>query len=36
MMDIMVSDFMKRRYNLMKAFIVINIAKLNHFAAQIH
>ena len=31
----MVSDFMKGRYNLMKIFVGIDIAKLNHFAAAI-
>ena len=31
----MVSDFMKGRYNLMKIFVGIDIAKLNHFAAEI-
>ena len=35
MVDIMVSDFMKGRYNLMKIFVGIDIAKLNHFAAAI-
>ena len=31
----MVSDFKKGRYNLMKIFVGIDIAKLNHFAAAI-
>ena len=31
----MVSDFMKGRYNLMKIFVGIDIAKLNHFASAI-
>ena len=31
----MVSDFRKGRYNLMKIFVGIDIAKLNHFAAAI-
>ena len=31
----MVSDFRKGRYNFMKIFAGINIAKLNHFAATI-
>ena len=31
----MVSDFMKGMYNLMKIFVGIDIAKLNHFAAAI-
>lgn len=31
----MVSDFMKGRYNLMKIYVGIDIAKLNHFAAAI-
>ena len=35
MVDIMVSDFKKGRYNLMKIFVGIDIAKLNHFAAAI-
>ena len=35
MVDIMVSDFMKGRYNLMKIYVGIDIAKLNHFAAAI-
>ena len=35
MVDIMVSDFMKGRYNLMKIFVGIDIAKLNHFVAAI-
>lgn len=35
MVDIMVSDFMKVRYNLMKIYVGIDIAKLNHFAAAI-
>ena len=34
MVDIMVSDFIKG-YNLMKIFVGIDIAKLNHFAATI-
>ena len=34
-MDIMVSDFRKGRSNLMKIYIGIDIAKLNHFAAAI-
>ena len=34
MVDIMVSDFIKG-YNLMKIFVGIDIAKLNHFAAAI-
>ena len=34
MVDIMVSDFMKGRYNLM-IYVGIDIAKLNHFAAAI-
>ena len=33
--DIMVSDFRKGRYNLMKIYVGIDIAKLNHFAAAI-
>ena len=33
-MDIMVSDFMKGRYNLM-IYVGIDIAKLNHFASAI-
>ena len=35
MVDIMVSDFRKGRYNLMKIYVGIDIAKLNHFAAAI-
>lgn len=35
MVDIMVSDFMKGWYNLMKIFVDIDIAKMNHFAAAI-
>ena len=35
MVDIMVSYFRKGRYNLMKIFVGIDIAKLNHFAAAI-
>ena len=35
MVGIMVSDFMKVRYNLMKIFVGIDIDKLNHFAATI-
>ena len=35
MVDIMVSDFRKGRYNLMKIFVGIDIAKLNHFSAAI-
>ena len=35
MVDIIVSDFMKERYNLMKIFVGIGIAKLNHFASAI-
>ena len=35
MVDIIVSDFMKGRYNLMKIFVGIDIAKLNHFASAI-
>ena len=31
----MVSDFRKGRYNLMKIYVGIDIAKLNHFAAAI-
>ena len=34
MVDIMVSDFMKGRYNLM-IYVGIDISKLNHFAAAI-
>ena len=34
MVDIMVSDFMKGRYNLM-IYVGIDIAKLNHFVAAI-
>lgn len=35
MAEIIASDFMKGRYNLMKIFVDIDIAKLNHFAAAI-
>ena len=35
MVDIMVSNFWKGRYNLMKIYVSIDIAKLNHFAAAI-
>ena len=35
MVDIMVSDFRKGRYNLMKIYVGIDIAKLNHFATAI-
>ncbi len=31
----MISDFRKERYNLMKIYVDIDIAKLNHFAAAI-
>ncbi len=31
----MVSDFRKERYNLVKIFVDIDIAKLNHFTATI-
>lgn len=35
MVDIMVSNFWEGRYNLMKIYVSIDIAKLNHFAAAI-
>lgn len=35
MVDIMVSDFKKGRYNLMNIYVGINIAKFNHFAVAI-
>lgn len=35
MMDIIVSNFKERRYNLMKIYVGIDITKLNHFTAAI-
>ena len=35
MVDIMVSNFWKGRYNLMNIYVGIDIAKHNHFAAAI-
>ena len=35
MINIMVSSFWKERYNLMKIYIGIDIAKLNHWVAAI-
>ncbi len=35
MVDIMVQDFMKGMYNLMKIYVGIDIAKLNHSATAI-